>query len=100
MYADVSQEEDGDEEADVTSERLDRVQGNLRDWVQKEEVRRIMKLKFRHFLRTFRNPKDESKVEYIERIEQMMESEWGGGGVGGGVGMGVGVGGGGGQILW
>ena len=49
------------------------VQGSLREWVTRDEVRRFIARKFRQFLMTYVNPKNESgHPEYVRLIDEMV----------------------------
>lgn len=49
-----------------------RVQGTLREWVTRDEVRRFIAKKFKEFLLTYVNPKNEREIEYIRLINEMV----------------------------
>lgn len=50
-----------------------RVQGTLREWVTRDEVRRFIAKKFKEFLLTYVNPKNENaEFEYIRLINEMV----------------------------
>lgn len=50
-----------------------RVQGTLREWVTRDEVRRFIGKKFKDFLLTYVNPKNEhGDLEYIRLINEMV----------------------------
>lgn len=70
----MEEEDFGEDDADDEGEMYN-VQGNLREWVSRDEVRRFIARRFRNFLNTFRSPKDESSIEYVNRIRDLVESE-------------------------
>lgn len=50
-----------------------RVQGTLREWVTRDEVRRFIAKKFKEFLLTYVNPKNEhGDFEYVRLINEMV----------------------------
>jgi DNA replication licensing factor MCM2 len=50
-----------------------RVQGTLREWVTRDEVRRFIAKKFKEFLLTYVNPKnDQGEFEYVRLINEMV----------------------------
>lgn len=50
-----------------------RVQGTLREWVTRDEVRRFIAKKFKEFLLTYVNPKNENgEFEYVRLINEMV----------------------------
>lgn len=50
-----------------------RVQGTLREWVTRDEVRRFIAKKFKEFLLTYVNPKNEHRdFEYVRLINEMV----------------------------
>jgi hypothetical protein len=50
-----------------------RVQGTLREWVTRDEVRRFIAKKFKEFLLTYVNPKnDQGEIEYVRLINEMV----------------------------
>lgn len=50
-----------------------RVQGTLREWVTRDEVRRFIAKKFKEFLLTYVNPKnDQGEIEYVRIINEMV----------------------------
>ena len=50
-----------------------RVQGTLREWVTRDEVRRFIAKKFKEFLLTYVNPKnDQGDIEYVRLINEMV----------------------------
>lgn len=48
-----------------------RVQGTLREWVTRDEVRRFIAKKFKEFLRTYVNPKT-MQEDYLKQINEMV----------------------------
>ena len=49
------------------------VQGTLREWVTRDEVRRFIAKKFKEFLLTYVNPKnDQGEIEYVRLINEMV----------------------------
>lgn len=50
-----------------------RVQGTLREWVTRDEVRCFIAKKFKEFLLTYVNPKnDQGEIEYVRLINEMV----------------------------
>lgn len=50
-----------------------RVQGTLREWVTRDEVRRFIAKKFKEFLLTYVSPKNEQgEFEYVRLINEMV----------------------------
>ncbi|KAG6470955.1 hypothetical protein ZIOFF_072043 [Zingiber officinale] len=62
-------EDEYDEEGEMS---MYRVQGTLREWVTRDEVRRFIAKKFKEFLLTYVNPKNEREIEYIRLINEMV----------------------------
>lgn len=53
-----------------------RVQGTLREWVTRDEVRRFIAKKFREFLLTYVHPKNEDGYfEYVRLINEIVSGE-------------------------
>ena len=53
-----------------------KVQGTLREWVTRDEVRRFIGKKFKDFLLTYVNPKNEhGDYEYVRLINEMVSGE-------------------------
>lgn len=53
-----------------------RVQGTLREWVTRDEVRRFIGKKFKDFLLTYVNPKnDHGNYEYVRLINEMVSGK-------------------------
>ncbi|KAJ1256440.1 hypothetical protein BS78_K026400 [Paspalum vaginatum] len=79
MYSDVPMtdqtdddpyEDEFDEEDEMN---MYRVQGTLREWVTRDEVRRFIAKKFKEFLLTYVNPKNEQgEFEYVRLINEMV----------------------------
>ncbi|KAM6557354.1 hypothetical protein CsatB_004373 [Cannabis sativa] len=65
-------EDDDDEDGEF---EMYRVQGTLREWVTRDEVRRFIAKKFKEFLLTYVNPKNESTdYEYVRLINEMVSA--------------------------
>ncbi|PON91754.1 DNA replication licensing factor Mcm [Trema orientale] len=65
-------EDEDDEEGEF---EMYRVQGTLREWVTRDEVRRFIAKKFKEFLLTYVNPKNEnSEFEYVRLINEMVSA--------------------------
>ncbi|GJN13092.1 hypothetical protein PR202_ga31426 [Eleusine coracana subsp. coracana] len=63
-------EDEFDEEDEMN---MYRVQGTLREWVTRDEVRRFIGKKFKEFLLTYVNPKNEQgEFEYVRLINEMV----------------------------
>ncbi|KAI5679470.1 hypothetical protein M9H77_10420 [Catharanthus roseus] len=63
-------EDDDNEEGEF---EMYRVQGTLREWVTRDEVRRFIAKKFKEFLFTYVNPKNEhGDFEYLRQINEMV----------------------------
>ncbi|WOK91622.1 DNA replication licensing factor MCM2 [Canna indica] len=63
-------EDDYDDEGEMN---MYRVQGTLREWVTRDEVRRFIAKKFKEFLLTYVNPKNEQgDIEYVRLINEMV----------------------------
>lgn len=53
-----------------------RVQGTLREWVTRDEVRRFIGRKFKDFLLTYMNAKsDHGEIEYLRQINEMVSGK-------------------------
>lgn len=53
-----------------------RVQGTLREWVTRDEVRRFIGRKFKNFLLTYVNEKNEhGDFEYLRQINEMVSGK-------------------------
>ncbi|CAI9768795.1 unnamed protein product [Fraxinus pennsylvanica] len=62
-----------DEDNDEGEFEMYRVQGTLREWVTRDEVRRFIAKKFKEFLLTYVNPKSEhGDFEYLRQINEMV----------------------------
>ncbi|XP_059656509.1 DNA replication licensing factor MCM2 [Cornus florida] len=62
-----------DENDDEGEFEMYRVQGTLREWVTRDEVRRFIAKKFKEFLLTYVNPKNEhGDFEYVRQINEMV----------------------------
>lgn len=51
-----------------------RVQGTLREWVTRDEVRRFIAKKFKEFILSFQNPKTNDH-EYLRQINEMVSGD-------------------------
>ncbi|KAF8400104.1 hypothetical protein HHK36_015979 [Tetracentron sinense] len=64
-----------DEDDDEGEFEMYRVQGTLREWVTRDEVRRFIAKKFKEFLLTCVNPKNEQgDFEYVRLINEMVSA--------------------------
>ncbi|XP_057950035.1 DNA replication licensing factor MCM2 [Malania oleifera] len=64
-----------DEDNDEGEFEMYRVQGTLREWVTRDEVRRFIAKKFKDFLRSYVNPKDDhGSPEYVQLINEMVSA--------------------------
>ncbi|KAK6776036.1 hypothetical protein RDI58_027037 [Solanum bulbocastanum] len=62
-----------DDENDEGEFEMYRVQGTLREWVTRDEIRRFIAKKFKEFLLTYVNPKNEhGDFEYLRQINEMV----------------------------
>uniref|UniRef100_A0A175YR75 DNA replication licensing factor MCM2 n=1 Tax=Daucus carota subsp. sativus TaxID=79200 RepID=A0A175YR75_DAUCS len=62
-----------DEDNDEGEFEMYRVQGTLREWVTRDEVRRFIAKKFKEFILTYANPKNENtELEYLQQINEMV----------------------------
>ncbi|KAL3519237.1 hypothetical protein ACH5RR_017386 [Cinchona calisaya] len=62
-----------DDDNDEGEFEMYRVQGTLREWVTRDEVRRFIAKKFKEFLLTYVNPKSGSgDFEYLRQINEMV----------------------------
>lgn len=53
-----------------------RVQGTLREWVTRDEVRRFIGKKFKEFILTYVNAKSEHRdFEYLRQINEMVSGK-------------------------
>lgn len=65
-------DDDDDDEGEF---EMYRVQGTLREWVTRDEVRRFIAKKFKEFLLTYVNPKNEhGDFEYVRLINEMVSA--------------------------
>lgn len=65
-------EDEDDEEGEF---EMYRVQGTLREWVTRDEVRRFIAKKFKEFLLTYVNSKnDRGEPEYVQLINEMVSA--------------------------
>ncbi|RVW26399.1 DNA replication licensing factor MCM2 [Vitis vinifera] len=65
-------EDDDDDDGEF---EMYRVQGTLREWVTRDEVRRFIAKKFKEFLLTYVNPKNEhGDFEYMRLINEMVSA--------------------------
>lgn len=65
-----------DEDDDQVEFEMYRVQGTLREWVTRDEVRRFIFKKFRDFLLTYVNPKNgHGDIEYVRLINEMVSGK-------------------------
>ncbi|EPS66794.1 hypothetical protein M569_07979, partial [Genlisea aurea] len=72
----TDQGDDDDEDNDEGEFEMYRVQGTLREWVTRDEVRRFIGRKFKEFLLTYMNPKSApGDFEYIRQINDMVEND-------------------------
>ncbi|CAI5470447.1 unnamed protein product [Closterium sp. Yama58-4] len=71
------EEDEAEEEDDINDDSLYNMQGSLREWVSRDEVRRFMARKFRHFLQTFKDTRGrhrgDSDADYAIRIRELVE---------------------------
>ncbi|KAH0905988.1 hypothetical protein HID58_037815 [Brassica napus] len=67
---DYQDEDDNDDEAEF---EMYRIQGSLREWVMRDEVRRFIAKKFRDFLLTYVKPNSENG-EYVRLINEMVSA--------------------------
>ncbi|CAI5989166.1 unnamed protein product [Closterium sp. NIES-65] len=71
------EEEEAEEEDDINDDSLYNMQGSLREWVSRDEVRRFMARRFRHFLQTFKDSRGrhrgDSDADYAIRIRELVE---------------------------
>lgn len=69
---DYPYEDDDDDQGEF---EMYRVQGTLREWVTRDEVRRFIFKKFRDFLVTYVNPKNAHEdIEYVRLINEMVSA--------------------------
>ncbi|CAM8902433.1 unnamed protein product [Rhodiola kirilowii] len=67
-------DDDPYEDQDDDDYSLYTVQGTLREWVTRDEVRRLIARKFREFILTYVNPKNDHGEEYIRLINEMVSA--------------------------
>jgi hypothetical protein len=67
----IVQEEDDDEEEEDTGDFLN-VQGEIAEWVARDEVRRFIQRRVRRFLETFSSKQDEYKKDYRDKMDTMV----------------------------
>ncbi|CAA2977885.1 DNA replication licensing factor MCM2 [Olea europaea subsp. europaea] len=73
MTDQTDDDRDEDEDNDEGEFEMYRVQGTLREWVTRDEVRRFIAKKFKEFLLTYVNPKsDHGDFEYLRQINEMV----------------------------
>lgn len=72
-YQDEDDEEDDEEDGDYS---LYTVQGTLREWVTRDEVRRLIARKFKEFILTYVNPKNDHGEEYVRLINEMVSGKF------------------------
>ncbi|KAG4181743.1 hypothetical protein ERO13_A09G002700v2 [Gossypium hirsutum] len=69
---DYPYEDDDDDQAEF---EMYRVQGTLREWVTRDEVRRFIFKKFRDFLLTYVNPKNgHGDIEYVRLVNEIVSA--------------------------
>ncbi|CAH8254694.1 unnamed protein product [Arabidopsis lyrata] len=69
---DYQDEDDNEDEAEF---EMYRIQGTLREWVMRDEVRRFIAKKFKDFLLTYVKPKNENgDIEYVRLINEMVSA--------------------------
>lgn len=65
-----------DEDNDEAEFEMYRVQGTLREWVTRDEVRRFIGKKFKEFILTYVNAKSEHRdFEYLRQINEMVSGK-------------------------
>lgn len=65
-----------DDDSDEAENQMYRVQGSLREWVTRDEVRRFIARKFKGFLLTYTNPRnDHGDIEYVRQINEMVSGK-------------------------
>ncbi|KAG9134675.1 hypothetical protein Leryth_001001 [Lithospermum erythrorhizon] len=66
-------DDDQDDDYDGPEYEMYRVQGTLREWVTRDEVRRFIAKKFKEFLLTYVNQKNEQgDIEYLRQVNEMV----------------------------
>ncbi|MBA0682031.1 hypothetical protein Goari_023790 [Gossypium aridum] len=69
---DYRYEDEGDDQGEF---EMYRVQGTLREWVTRDEVRRFIFKKFRDFILTYVNPKNgHGDIEYVRLINEVVSA--------------------------
>ncbi|KAL4273190.1 hypothetical protein GQ457_13G019050 [Hibiscus cannabinus] len=69
---DYPYEDDDDDQGEF---EMYRVQGTLREWVTRDEVRRFIFKKFRDFILTYVNPKNQhGDIEYVRLMNEMVSA--------------------------
>ncbi|TYG79317.1 hypothetical protein ES288_D02G129400v1 [Gossypium darwinii] len=69
---DYPYEDEGDDQGEF---EMYRVQGTLREWVTRDEVRRFIFKKFRDFILTYVNPKNgHGDIEYVRLINEVVSA--------------------------
>ncbi|KAM7269404.1 hypothetical protein ACFE04_024901 [Oxalis oulophora] len=72
---DDGSDDDDDDDDDAAGFEMYRVQGTLREWVTRDEVRRFIAKKFKEFLLTYVNPKNtHGDFEYVRLINEMVSA--------------------------
>ncbi|XP_027329756.1 DNA replication licensing factor MCM2 isoform X1 [Abrus precatorius] len=75
MTDQTEDDRDDDEFDDEAGYEMYHVQGTLREWVTRDEVRRFIARKFKDFLLTYVNPKNEHRdKEYVWLINEMVSA--------------------------
>ncbi|THU48148.1 hypothetical protein C4D60_Mb09t23160 [Musa balbisiana] len=70
---DQTDDDQYEDEYDGEDDIMCHVQGTLREWVTRDEVRRFIAKKFKDFLLTYVNPKNEhGDIEYVRLINEMV----------------------------
>lgn len=65
-----------DDDGDEAEFEMYRVQGTLREWVTRDEVRRFIAKKFKEFLLTYVSPKSEQgDFEYVRLINEIVSGK-------------------------
>ncbi|XAR48265.1 DNA helicase [Bertholletia excelsa] len=62
-------EDDNDDEGEF---EIYRVQGTLREWVTRDEVRRVIAKKFKEFLLTYQRSNNDEDIVYVRQINEMV----------------------------
>ena len=53
-----------------------RVQGTLREWVTRDEVRRFIAKKFKEFLLTYHKLNNDDDIVYVRQINEMVSGKY------------------------